>query len=116
MLINQLYRFVAPGDVGRQLLELYQQAFAQIGGADTGYQWDHPALKNGYRGWNGVAANHDYNWHDSIHAGGGVCGPNMSQPCDDQGHGTHTMGTAVGDEQPRPTLVVGLRIQRGQRN
>src|SRR6185295_13213364 len=29
-----------------------------IGGADTGVQWDHPALKNHYRGWNGTTANH----------------------------------------------------------
>jgi subtilisin family serine protease len=43
-----------------------------------------------------MAANHDYNWHDSIHSGGGVCGANSTQPCDDNGHGTHTAGTAVG--------------------
>ena len=38
-----------------------------IGGQDTGYQWDHPALKGKYRGWNGTAASHDYSWHDAIH-------------------------------------------------
>jgi serine protease AprX len=69
-----------------------------IGGADTGYQWDHPALKPQYRGWNGLTANHDYNWHDSVHSGGGACGPDSPVPCDDYGHGTHTMGTAVGDD------------------
>ena len=69
-----------------------------IAGQDTGYDWDHPALKNQYRGWNGAAANHNYNWHDSIHSGGGVCGPNSAEPCDDHGHGTHTMGTMVGDD------------------
>ena len=69
-----------------------------VGGADTGYRWTHNALKNHYRGWNGVVANHDYNWHDSIHSGGGSCGADSSQPCDDTGHGTHTMGTAVGDD------------------
>ncbi len=67
-----------------------------IGGADTGVQWDHPALINHYRGWNGTTASHDYNWHDSIHTGGGVCGPDATAPCDDDGHGTHTLGTAVG--------------------
>ncbi len=67
-----------------------------VGGADTGYRWTHLALKNMYRGWNGTTASHDYNWHDSIHSGGGVCGANSTQPCDDNGHGTHTMGTAVG--------------------
>jgi serine protease AprX len=69
-----------------------------VGGQDTGYRWDHTALKNKYRGWNGAAADHDYNWHDSIHSGGGSCGSNSLQPCDDNGHGTHTMGTAVGDD------------------
>lgn len=67
-----------------------------VGGADTGYRWTHAALKNAYRGWNGTTASHDYNWHDSVHSGGGVCGANSTQPCDDNGHGTHTMGTAVG--------------------
>ncbi|MCX6356093.1 MAG: S8 family serine peptidase [Candidatus Aureabacteria bacterium] len=69
-----------------------------VGGQDTGYQWDHPALKGKYRGWNGSSANHDYNWHDSIHSGGGVCGPNSTVPCDDDQHGTHTMGTVLGDD------------------
>jgi subtilisin family serine protease len=67
-----------------------------VGGADTGYRWTHAALKNAYRGWNGTTANHDYNWHDSIHSGSGSCGVDNPQPCDDQGHGTHTMGTMVG--------------------
>ena len=69
-----------------------------VGGQDTGYQWDHPALINSYRGWNGTIAVHDYNWHDSIHSGGGVCGSNAPAPCDDHGHGTHTMGTVLGDD------------------
>jgi len=69
-----------------------------VGGQDTGYQWTHPALKDHYRGWDGANANHNYNWHDSIHSGGGVCGPNSPQPCDDTDHGTHTMGTMVGDD------------------
>jgi subtilisin family serine protease len=69
-----------------------------VGAADTGYRWDHAALKNKYRGWNGSTANHDFNWHDSIHTGGGTCGANSVQPCDDQGHGTHTAGTVLGDD------------------
>jgi serine protease AprX len=67
-----------------------------VAGADTGYRWTHAALKNAYRGWNGTTASHDYNWHDSIHSGTGPCGANSPAPCDDQGHGTHTMGTIVG--------------------
>jgi serine protease AprX len=69
-----------------------------VGGQDTGYDWDHPALIDQYRGWDGVQAQHDYNWHDAIHSGGGVCGANSSEPCDDHGHGTHTMGIMVGDD------------------
>jgi serine protease AprX len=67
-----------------------------VGAADTGYRWTHAAIKNAYRGWNGTTASHDYNWHDSIHSGTGPCGANNPQPCDDQGHGTHTMGTILG--------------------
>jgi subtilisin family serine protease len=69
-----------------------------VGGQDTGYEWDHAAIKNKYRGWSGSAADHNYNWHDSIHSGGGVCGPDSPEPCDDHSHGTHTMGTMVGDD------------------
>lgn len=69
-----------------------------IGGADTGIKWDHNALKNKYRGWNGSTADHNYNWHDSIHSGGGVCGANTTAPCDDDDHGTHTVGTVLGDD------------------
>jgi serine protease AprX len=67
--------------------------------ADTGVQWDHPALKAQYRGWNGTSANHNYNWWDAIHeniGGTSVCGVNSPVPCDDYGHGTHTMGIGVG--------------------
>ncbi len=71
---------------------------AVIGGQDTGYDWDHPALKNQYRGWNGASADHDYNWHDAIHVTGSICGANSPEPCDDDDHGTHTMGTMVGDD------------------
>jgi serine protease AprX len=67
-----------------------------VASADTGVRWTHNALKPHYRGWDGVTANHDYNWHDSIHSGGGVCGPNSTQPCDDFFHGSHTTGTAIG--------------------
>ncbi len=69
-----------------------------IGGQDTGYDWDHPALKNHYRGWDGQDLNNDYSWHDAIHSGGGVCGADSPVPCDDYGHGTHTMGIMVGDD------------------
>ena len=69
-----------------------------IGELDTGVRWTHSTLKPKYRGWNGTTADHSFNWHDAIHSGGGVCGPNTVAPCDDNGHGTHTAGTSVGDD------------------
>jgi len=70
-----------------------------IAGEDTGYRWDHAALKSHYRGWNGTSADHNYNWHDSIHdSSGNTCGNDAPAPCDDHGHGTHTAGTFAGDD------------------
>jgi serine protease AprX len=75
-----------------------------VAGQDTGYDAEHPALRDQYRGWDGAVANHDYSWHDAIHqdvpgtAPGNPCGFDAPQPCDDHGHGTHTMGTMVGDD------------------
>ena len=70
-----------------------------VGGQDTGVEWDHPAIKNQYLGWNGTTANHNYAWHDAIHtAPGNPCGTDTAAPCDDHNHGTHTIGTVVGDD------------------
>ncbi len=69
-----------------------------VAGEDTGYDWDHPALIDHYRGWNGSVADHNFNWWDAIHSGGGSCGASSTFPCDDNGHGTHTMGTMAGDD------------------
>ncbi len=72
-----------------------------VAGQDTGVQWNHKALKSHYRGWNGVTADHSYSWHDSVHKSvGGIssCGYDLSIPCDDHNHGTHTLGTVVGDD------------------
>ena len=72
-----------------------------VGIADTGVEWTHPALKGRYRGFDGVNADHAYNWRDAIHApitAGNPCGADSSFPCDDLGHGTHVAGTAVGTD------------------
>ncbi len=71
--------------------------------ADTGVQWDHPALKPHYLGWDGASADHNFAWWDAIHAdisgnGTNPCGFSSTVPCDDYGHGTHTTGTGVGDD------------------
>jgi subtilisin family serine protease len=70
-----------------------------IGIADTGFDWEHPALQAHYRGWDGVAAVHDYNWHDAVHdaAAGNACGSDTTAPCDDHGHGTGVAGFAAGE-------------------
>ena len=60
-----------------------------LAGSDTGIYWEHEALKPQYRGWDGVQAQHAYNWHDAVR--------NRPVPYDDHGHGTLTLGTAVGD-------------------
>ncbi|HEV8420270.1 MAG TPA: S8 family serine peptidase [Actinomycetota bacterium] len=61
-----------------------------VGNIDTGFQWDHPALKPHYRGWDGSSADHNYNWFDEV-AGSPV-------PVDANGHGTATLGPMVGDD------------------
>ena len=70
-----------------------------VASADTGVRWTHNALKPHYRGWDGVNANHNFNWHDSIHDSvGNPCGNDSQEPCDDFFHGSHTTGTAIGDD------------------
>ena len=70
-----------------------------VAGADTGIRWTHNALKPHYRGWDGANANHNQNWHDSIHDSvGNPCGNDSPEPCDDFFHGSHTIGTAIGDD------------------
>src|SRR5437667_1351991 len=70
-----------------------------VASADTGVRWTHNALKPHYRGWDGVNANHNLNWHDSIHDSvGNPCGNDSPFPCDDFFHGSHTTGTAIGDD------------------
>lgn len=82
-----------------------------VAGQDTGYDWTHPALIRQYRGYRGVTATHDYNWHDAIHTSASVCGADSPNPCDDNGHGTHTMGTIVGDDDAANRIGVAPGAQ-----
>jgi serine protease AprX len=81
---------------------------------DSGFKWDHPALIEQYRGKNSFSVTHDFNWHDSVHSKissvktSTSCGYNTTAPCDDHGHGTHTMGTMVGYEWSTKTNIVGV--------
>jgi len=60
---------------------------------DTGVQYTHPALVGQYRGLQKDGSfDHNYNWFDPSNA----CPPGT--PCDTGSHGTHTMGTIIGDD------------------
>lgn len=64
-----------------------------VANIDTGVQWDHPALKEQYQGYNPNDPNnpnHDFSWFDAVSG--------RTVPYDDNGHGTHTIGTMVGAE------------------
>ncbi|MFG2063258.1 S8 family serine peptidase [Micromonospora sp. NPDC048871] len=63
-----------------------------VANIDSGVQYDHPALVASYRGNLGGGFDHAYNWFDPA----GVC--TGTAPCDNNDHGTHTMGTMVGDD------------------
>ncbi|WP_177155079.1 S8 family serine peptidase [Glycomyces harbinensis] len=64
-----------------------------VASIDTGVDYDHPALVNQYRGNNGDGTfSHDYNFYDVQNRCTG------DAPCDTGTHGTHTMGTMVGDD------------------
>ncbi|MCX0246655.1 S8 family serine peptidase [Streptomyces drozdowiczii] len=61
-----------------------------VANVDSGVQYDHPDLVANYRGNNGDGTfTHDYNFYDAS----GQCP--TTAPCDNNGHGTHTMGTMV---------------------
>ncbi len=74
-----------------------------VGSIDTGVQFDHPALARQYRGHRpDGSVDHNYNWFDPSH----ICGNPSLVPCDNVGHGTHTMGTMVGDDgNPGPNQI-----------
>ncbi|MFI2215071.1 S8 family serine peptidase [Streptomyces sp. NPDC020141] len=64
-----------------------------VANIDTGVDVAHPAVDDQYRGRAADGSlSHDYNWFDPA----AVCP--TAAPCDNNNHGTHTMGTMVGDD------------------
>lgn len=83
-----------------------------IGLMDSGVQWDHPELRDSYRG---VRADgtvvHDYNWYDPW---GGA-----AEPVDYNGHGTFTLSAAVGNRvgvAPDATWIACVNLARNVGN
>ncbi|WP_084215521.1 S8 family serine peptidase [Jeotgalibacillus campisalis] len=70
-----------------------------VASIDTGAQWDHPALKEQYRGFNNGEISHEYNWFDPVNG--------SDTPVDPDGHGTHVTGTMTGTE-PNDVNQVGV--------
>ncbi|KAA3641750.1 MAG: T9SS C-terminal target domain-containing protein [Bacteroidetes bacterium] len=81
-----------------------------VAGADTGVEWDHPAIMESYQGWDADGVDHNYSWYDAVHEisplhndtiispTNNPCGLSSTVPCDDHNHGTHTVGTMTGDD------------------
>ena len=64
-----------------------------VANIDTGVRYTHETLINQYRGNLGDGVfDHNYNWWDP------VLGGSQSVPNDFHGHGSHTMGTILGDD------------------
>jgi hypothetical protein len=70
-----------------------------VANIDTGVQWDHPALVSQFK-CPGNPSNPAC-WADPS----GICG---GSACDNMGHGTHTMGTMVADDNPSLPYIAGM--------
>ena len=87
-----------------------------VAGQDTGVVWDHQALLPAYRGWDSTAmtATHAYNWFDAWGRDPDLdneCPLDPQIPCDDDlftNHGTHSLGTVVGDATVMSDTVIGM--------
>ncbi|MGD9099890.1 MAG: S8 family serine peptidase, partial [Anaerolineae bacterium] len=80
-----------------------------VANIDSGVDYTHPSLVNQYRGNLGHGDFvHDYNWFDpdpELYPGGDLGPSRTIAPSDYGGHGTHTMGTMVGDGGDSGTQV-----------
>ena len=81
-----------------------------VASQDTGVDWTHPALHDQYRGWITATqtVTHPYNWYDYWGtANRWNCDPDPQVPCDDNSHGTHTVGTILGTD-PADGQIIGM--------
>jgi hypothetical protein len=80
-----------------------------IGQSDSGVDVNHPDLKDSYRGKD---SGDDYNWFDPWYGG--------AAPYDDNGHGTHTLGTVLGQNgigvAPGATWFACMNLNRNLGN
>lgn len=72
----------------------------KVANIDTGVQWNHPALDQAFA-CPGDPTNSSC-WSDPSN----ICG--AAGACDNAGHGTHTMGTMVADDDPVLTWQAGM--------
>lgn len=92
----------------------YQGQGIVIASQDTGVEWDHPALQRAYRGMitdtTTTTITHPYHWYDAWGVDGrpARCVNDAQVPCDDDGHGTHTVGTILGDATVASDTVLGM--------
>lgn len=102
-----------------------------VGGQDTGYDFDNSLILPKYRGYEDeMNIDHNYNWHDAIDTLNPLHGDTISDPfinpnpcgflsefpCDDHGHGSHTMGTMVGSDSTNNIGVAPVASWIGCRN
>ncbi len=100
-----------------------------VAGQDTGYDWKVSPIYRKYKGYiDSIRVDHRYHWHDAIHKNNprfpetdlNPCGYSTSEPCDDDNHGTHTMGTMVGEDDansigvaPEASWIACRNMDRG---
>lgn len=92
-----------------------------VGGQDTGYDFDNELILSKYRGYiDSMTVDHNFNWHDAIDTlnplnmdtlnepwvNPNPCGFLSDIPCDDHGHGSHTMGTMIGGADTTSSIGV----------
>ncbi|MFQ3630914.1 S8 family serine peptidase [Roseiflexus sp.] len=83
-----------------------------VGLMDSGVQWDHPELRDSYRGLQlDGSVTHEYNWYDPW--------GNAAEPLDYNGHGTFTLSAVVGNRvgvAPDATWIACVNLGRNVGN